>query len=388
MTCVFACVLAAAALVGFAGCQSAMRYDAAPGTISGEARAPDKAGPSAPDASGKGARELTAPSADPERGGMVIYNAVVHVVVERIAESLERVRSTAVAMGGYLQEMETDSVTVKVPVARFQEALAAVDKLGEVTHREIKGTDVSETMRDLAIRLKNAEEVRSRLVKMLDRAEKMDDALKIEKELERVTEGIELLKGKIRYLENGVAFSTLTVRLNSPVPQKAVAGALPFPWVERLATEVTQGARPEPGYWTRGGQGPAFDLPEGYVRYADEGGSVRAMSADGVLVRVERRDNCEGGKAEFWAKLIRRTLVERRALAVGDAATLKLKSGAEARLLVGSKEVGGKETGYLLAVAADRKSVYTVEAWGPREAFVADRAKIDKAIQSLRVRSW
>ena len=328
-----------------------------------------------------------APVSDPERpGGMIIYTATVNLVVERIAECLESIRAAAVSLGGYLQEMGPDSVVVKVPAPKFQAALDAVGKLGEVTLREIKGADVSETMRDLAVRLKNAEEIRKRLAAMLEHAAAMEDALKIEKELERVTETVELLKGRIRFLENGVAFSTLTVRLNSPVPQKVVAEALPFRWVDALAMELAQGVQREAGWTGRSGRGVAFELPEGYVKYYEGGNVTRAMSAEGVIVRAERRDNHEGGTAEFWTKLIRRVLVERRTIPVREEAAVKLKTGAEARMLAGGKQVAGKDLGYLLAVAADRKSVYTLEAWGPREALVADRAKIEKAVQSLRVK--
>jgi hypothetical protein len=331
----------------------------------------------------------TAPAADPDRaGGMIIYNATMNVVVERIAECLEKVRATAVSMGGYLQEMGPDAIVVKVPAQKFQAALDAVGKLGEVTLKEVKGADVSETMRDLAVRLKNAEEVRARLAKMLENAAAMDDALKIEKELERVTETIELTKGKIRYLENGVAFSTLTVRLNSPVPQTVPAEPLPFPWVESLASELAQGTQREAGWAGRSGRGVDFELPEGYVKYYEGDDLTRAMSADGVKVRVEMRENHEGGTAEFWARLIRRVLVERRAVPAKEEAALKLKTGAEARVLAGGKQVAGKEAGYLLAVVSDRrqKRLCTFEAWGPRECLAADRAKIEKAIESLRVK--
>ncbi len=335
------------------------------------------------------AASTAAPASDPDRsGGTIIYNATMHLVVERIAESLESIRATAVSLGGRLQEMGPDSITVKVPAAKFQAALEAVGRLGEVALKEVRGEDVGETMRDLAIRLKNAEEVRERLAKMLQSAAAMDDALKVEKELERVTETLEMLKGKLRYLETAVAFSTLTVRMNSPVPQKVVAEALPFPWVETLASELAQGVQREAGYAGDCGRGVDFELPDGYVKYYEGGDVTRAMSAEGVMLRVERRENHEGGTAEFWAKLVRRVLVERRAVPVREEPALKLKTGTEARVLAGGKQVAGKDTGYLLAVVSDRRQryLYTFEAWGPRERLAADRAKIEKAVQSLRVK--
>jgi hypothetical protein len=51
-----------------------------------------------------------------------------------------------------MQEMGPDFITIKVPADKFQDAIVACEKLGEVTSREIKGSDITEQMRDLRIR--------------------------------------------------------------------------------------------------------------------------------------------------------------------------------------------------------------------------------------------
>jgi len=141
--------------------------------------------------------EAESPEVDPARPErLVVYNAVANVVVQNISQSIAQLKSSVAAMGGYMQQMTSNSITLKVPVKRFMDALTEVEKLGEVTHKDIKGTDVTEQMRDLNIRLANAENVLGRLTKLLERADKVEDAIKIEKELERITETIELLKGK------------------------------------------------------------------------------------------------------------------------------------------------------------------------------------------------
>ena len=65
-----------------------------------------------------------------------------------------------------------------------------------------------------------------------------------------------------------------------------------------------------------------------------------------------------------------------------------LRTGVPARVLAGSKEIGGKAYGYLIAVIARKGHVYTFEAWGPLEKFAADRPKLDEAIRSIRVGPW
>jgi hypothetical protein len=77
--------------------------------------------------------------------------------------------------------------------------------------------------------------VRQRLEALLAQAGSVEDALAVERELARVTESIELYKGKLELLRELVAFSTITVnfrarpteRVNSDVP-------LPFEWLNQL----------------------------------------------------------------------------------------------------------------------------------------------------------
>jgi hypothetical protein len=331
--------------------------------------------------------EAGSPEVDPARSErLVVYNAVVNVVVQNISQSIGEFRSTVSAMGGYMQQMTSSSITLKVPAKRFTDALAEVEKLGEVTHKDIKGTDVTEQMRDLNIRLANAENVRGRLTKLLDRADKVEDAIKIEKELERITETIELLKGKIAHLKNSVAFSTLTVHFNSPVPQKDIGIKIPFYWVHELGNGLTEPVRKYRFAGSSPWRKSMFDLPGGYVKYYEDRYSDRAMSAESVMIYAHSERNYKGGEVEFWATLVRRVLVGEKAFNIDKREEFKLKGKKPAVVLIGSKEIGLKKYGYLIAVATSKKYVTIFEAWGPLEQFEEDRTKIEEAVKSMRVR--
>jgi hypothetical protein len=327
------------------------------------------------------------PEADPARTDrLVVYNAVMNVVVDRISDSLRQIQSAVARMGGYMQKMSSNSITLKVPADRFEEAIGEVEKVGEVTRKDIEGTDVTDQMRDLGIRLQNAEQVRQRLAALLDRAEKVEDALKIERELERVTETIELLKGKIAHLENSVAFCILTVHFNSPVPQKDITVKTPFRWVHELGSGLSREVPAHPwessSFWRQ----PMFALPEGYIRYYEDGNRTSAMSAEGVIIDVHRQKNYKGGDGNFWGRLVRRVLVEQKVFHIKEQVDAKLKRKSEAVLLIGSKQIGTKQFGYLVALAASKKYVYVFEAWGPLEEFTEDRDKLQKAVESMRIR--
>jgi hypothetical protein len=338
---------------------------------------------------GEPAGAPAAPSADPARTDrLVVYSGTVNVVVRDINDSIRRVGDMAANLGGHMQDMTQNSITVKVPANRFQEAIAAVEKLGEVARKEVRGEDVTEEMRDLRIRLQNAENVRDRLTKLLDKCDKMEDALKVEKELERITQDVELLKGKIQFLQANVAFSTLTVYFNSPLLQRQVAIEQPFAWVRDLATELGVGGRVEVSPDTSWLDRVCFDLPKGYLKASERNYVTRAMSADGVSLKVYRVDNYEGGVAGFWGKLVRRELVEHKAISLSEESTLKVRRGVDVAVMSGTKEVSGKSHGYVIALTVTKEHVYVFEAWGPADLLAADRAKMDAAIKSLKVSWW
>jgi hypothetical protein len=329
--------------------------------------------------------ELPSPATDPAQTRRVmIYTAVMSLVVEDIQRTVETIQKETEAVGGYMQAMDATSITVKVPAGALQQVIATVERLGQVTRKEIKGSDVTDEMRDLRIRLRNAEQVRKRLVALLERADNVEDALKVERELERVTETIELLKGKIRALENKVAYSTLTVHLNSPLPQHVIKEEVPFPWVRELAGDMLKGRVTEMRTRTRG-RSVDFEPPESFAKYHEADYLTRATSADGVLLKVQRHRNVEGADLAFWTTLIKRSLTAKHAIVITQVRDATIEDNAEAKIIEGAKEISGEDYSYLVAVAQTDDYVYTYEAWGPSQEFAKVRESVEKSISSMDV---
>ncbi len=168
----------------------------------------------------------------------MIYRAVVHVVVPDIEAAQRATEALAVEYGGHLQALAGRAVTVRIPAPRFREALREVEGLGEVSVRDIQGTDVTDEMVDLDIRLNTLREMRERLVALLDRADKVEDLLAIEKELQRVTVELERLQGRIQVLRDAVGYSTLTVHFNTAVPLSETREVIPFAWIRGLERDT------------------------------------------------------------------------------------------------------------------------------------------------------
>ncbi|MBX3204326.1 MAG: DUF4349 domain-containing protein [Labilithrix sp.] len=180
-----------------------------------------------------------APKPDPtqepaQARDLVIYTARFTMAVYQVDQGLTAVEKIARDNGGYLGQKKDREITVRVPRGRFETTLAAVDKIGDVIHREIDAQDVTDEHVDLEIRIKNARAMQHRLTDLLTKAS-VKDALEIEKELHRVTEELERLEGRMKVLKDRVAFSTITVTFAPRGARIEVTRArLPFPWLGAL----------------------------------------------------------------------------------------------------------------------------------------------------------
>jgi hypothetical protein len=170
------------------------------------------------------------------RAPMLIYTAQVTMAVFEVNESLNKVEAIARDLGGFLARRDDRAITIRVPVARFDEALSRIEDAGDMLHRNVAVEDVTEEYLDLEIRLRNARAVRDRLEKLLEKAATVEESVLLEKELGRVAGEIERLEGRMKYLRDRAAFSTITVTFQ-PRPRESIdpSGArLPVSWLGEL----------------------------------------------------------------------------------------------------------------------------------------------------------
>ncbi|MCK8501739.1 DUF4349 domain-containing protein [Myxococcus fulvus] len=119
--------------------------------------------------------------------------------------------------GGYAEHVTTRSAVVRIPAERLDGFLAAVPALGEVERKSVSASDVTDVHRDLKVRLANVTRIRERYLELLQRAVSVEDTLKVEKELERITVEYETLKARLEGLEGEVALSTVNLDFERPV---------------------------------------------------------------------------------------------------------------------------------------------------------------------------
>jgi hypothetical protein len=170
------------------------------------------------------------------RAPMLVYTANVTMAVFEVNASLARIEELARELGGFLAKRTDNAITIRVPAQRFDEALKRVEAAGDMIHRNVTAEDVTEEFRDLEVRIKNLRAVRERLTELLAKATKVEESVLIERELERVAMEVDRIEGRMKFLRDRAAFSTITVTFQAKPKEQIGAGSvrLPGSWLYDL----------------------------------------------------------------------------------------------------------------------------------------------------------
>ncbi|MFM8914079.1 MAG: DUF4349 domain-containing protein [Flammeovirgaceae bacterium] len=144
---------------------------------------------------------------------VVIYRASAELVVSNVDTVNIRLSQIAKRYGGYVVVLGNKQSSIRVEAIHLEKALNDVLHSGRVRRKTISGQDVTEEYNDFTVRLENANKARQRYLELLARAENVEAALKVEKELERLNGEIDLITGKLNRLNHLSEFSTIEVAL-------------------------------------------------------------------------------------------------------------------------------------------------------------------------------
>ncbi|MDP9200361.1 MAG: DUF4349 domain-containing protein [Gemmatimonadota bacterium] len=159
---------------------------------------------------------------------MVIRTGQAFIEVEKVDDGVIKVRQLAAQVGGYItnssisggrDQIRQATLELKIPASNYERAVGSLSTIGKVETVTSTAQDVGEEFVDVTARVTNARRLEERLISLLaNRTGKLDEVLRVERELARVREEIERYEGRLRYLTSRVAMSTLTITIHEPAP--------------------------------------------------------------------------------------------------------------------------------------------------------------------------
>lgn len=166
---------------------------------------------------------------------MMVYSVNVNLQSKEIEAKVTEIIKLAESFGGYaLQYSSNGIVQLKIPAEKLKPFLSTLRNQSQNYSEEVSAKDVTEDYTDTEIRMENALKMRTRLLEILKTAKTLEETLKVEAELSKVSESIERWEGKLKYLANAVQLSSVQVQVRQkwePVVQKEYKpGPLGYPF--------------------------------------------------------------------------------------------------------------------------------------------------------------
>lgn len=165
---------------------------------------------------------------------MIVRTGSASIRVDSLATGLAQVRALATRVGGYIGNTQVAAqggaapqatLELRVPSARFDEAVAGIESIGFTEGVQVSAEDVGEQYVDLEARLANSRRLELRLIELLaSRTGKLSDVLQVEEKLGQIRGEIEGIEGRMRWLRSRASVSTIAVTVHEPYPLVSPSG--------------------------------------------------------------------------------------------------------------------------------------------------------------------
>lgn len=177
----------------------------------------------------------------------VIKTANIRFQVRDLIESTQRIEAMTAQYNGFIASMNQNNsnysinnqMTLRVPVEQLEQFLTEIENEAIYLHyKRINVQDVTEEFVDKTSRLNTKKEVRDRYIAILrDKAKTVKEVLDAEEKIRVLQEEIEAIEGRLKYLGNQTAFSTVHLDMYEQIEYKKS----PDSYEKSFFTKIKQG---------------------------------------------------------------------------------------------------------------------------------------------------
>ena len=169
--------------------------------------------------------ETNAQSANPQiaiNKQKIIKDGSMTVKSRDISDSKKRIDQLLKNLNAYYESEDLQNneqsisytLKIRIPAVSFENLLASIENgKDEITFKNIQARDVTEEYVDIETRLATKREYLQRYKQILAKAATVKDILAIQENIRTLEEEIDSQQGRLKYLADQVAFSTLHINL-------------------------------------------------------------------------------------------------------------------------------------------------------------------------------
>lgn len=179
----------------------------------------------------------------------LIKDGNMRIETKDLQASKQRMDGLLKQYNGYYESENLDNndvetsyyLKIRLPALSFEALIGALENgEDEVKSKYVQTRDVTEEYIDVVARLKNERAYMARYQALLAKASTVKDILSIEESIRKLQEEIESREGRLKYLNDQIAFSTLDIQLYKDKPYK-YASKQKDPFGERVKQALSNG---------------------------------------------------------------------------------------------------------------------------------------------------
>ncbi len=159
----------------------------------------------------------------------IVRTTELDLAIKDLDSALDDIRSLAVESGGFVSNSnivvsnsedpqvarpESSIVTIRVPVDQYEEVMARLRGISAGVDSEHTSTrEVTGEYTDLQSRLSNLQKSETAFVALLERAESIDEILRVQQQVNETRGQIEQVQGQLNVLNDQADLATITITL-------------------------------------------------------------------------------------------------------------------------------------------------------------------------------
>ncbi|MFT6321551.1 MAG: hypothetical protein ACJAT4_002481 [Granulosicoccus sp.] len=164
------------------------------------------------------------PETELEKGSKIIKNGNLSFEVDDLKNSKSSVDTILKKLNGYYENEQFSSygnqnnysLKIRIPNLRFDTLILLLENgKGKLLDKTISAKDVTEEYMDLNIRLNNNLAYLNQYQEILKKAKSIKEILEVQEKIRSLEEEIDSKKGRIKFLNDKVQFSTVMLELSA-----------------------------------------------------------------------------------------------------------------------------------------------------------------------------
>ena len=162
---------------------------------------------------------------------MTVRSSHIDILVKNVAGTMESIEGVTARLGGFVVSSQLSGevenrfgwMSIRIPAEQLETAMVDIRALAvRVAQETMNAQDVTEEYVDLESRLRVLEETEKHYLRLLGKAETVEDILKVRQAAIDVQVQAEQIKGRMAYLETTAAKSLVTIDIRPATSGKSL----------------------------------------------------------------------------------------------------------------------------------------------------------------------